>query len=230
MTTVDEQSQTQSDGGASRPLRKDAARNRQLLLDAARTVFAERGLEASLDDIARQAGVGVGTAYRHFANKHELAKAIFTEDVDAIIALAENAAADPDPWTGLVRFIEGTAAAQTCDRGLREVLMGQYSEEDSTRINLAMSAPLNRLVAAAQASGQLRTDAAGSDIGAVVMMLCTVADVFGEYSTDLWRRYLPILLDGLRPGPPLPETPLDDEQVREAFANHKRRLARESQR
>ena len=67
----------------SRPLRKDAARNRALLLDAAREVFAERGLEASLDDIARHAGLGVGTAYRHFSNKYELAQAIFAEAIDA---------------------------------------------------------------------------------------------------------------------------------------------------
>src|SRR3954451_15728355 len=91
---------------AARPMRKDAARNRALLVQAGREVFAERGLDASLDDVAQRAGLGVGTAYRHFANKHELAQAIFTEAIDELIAEAKAAAAMPDAWAGIVRFIE----------------------------------------------------------------------------------------------------------------------------
>ncbi|SHG17140.1 transcriptional regulator, TetR family [Jatrophihabitans endophyticus] len=230
MTTVNDDVTESTDedtvlDGASRPLRKDALRNRQALLAAGREVFAERGLDASLDDIAHRAGLGVGTAYRHFGNKHELARAIFTAAVDDVIALAEQAAADADPWSGLVRFLEGAAAAQAADRGLREVMMGFHDELETTRINNALTTSLNQLVTAAKAKGQLREDAEASDVGVVVLMLCTVADVFGDYSSNLWRRYLPILLDGLRPGGVLPEPPLDDELVREAFASHKQRLA-----
>src|ERR671937_1450248 len=91
---------------ASRPLRKDAARNRALLVQAAREVFAERGLEASLDDVAHHAGLGVGTAYRHFANKYELAQAILAESVDEVVELAERAATSDHPWAGSVAFVD----------------------------------------------------------------------------------------------------------------------------
>src|SRR5436309_3103358 len=97
---------------ASRPLRKDAARNRAALLEAARAVFAERGLDASMDDVAHRAGVGVGTAYRHFANKYELAGAILHEAVEEIVMLARDSAELPDPWDGLVHFLEGSCVAQ----------------------------------------------------------------------------------------------------------------------
>ena len=75
-------------------------------------MFAERGLDASLDDIAHAAGVGVGTAYRHFANKYELAGAIMREGVDEMVAIAEECAAADDPWDGLVRFLEGSARSR----------------------------------------------------------------------------------------------------------------------
>src|SRR4051812_42378530 len=110
----------------ARAPRKDALRNRELLIVAAREVFAERGLDASLDDVARRAGVGVGTAYRHFANKHELVAAIFQQAIVEIAALAQTALAAQDPWDGLVQFLEGTLDAQTVNRGLREVLMGVH--------------------------------------------------------------------------------------------------------
>src|SRR5438309_11778366 len=90
----------------ARPLRKDAARNRTLLIDAAREVFARRGTEASLDDVAKHAGLGVGTAYRHFANKHELLKALMSHTIDQVIDAAETAASTKDPWQALVAFLE----------------------------------------------------------------------------------------------------------------------------
>src|SRR3954469_17380410 len=142
----------------SRPLRKDAARNRALLLLAAREVFAERGLEASLDDVARHAGLGVGTAYRHFANKYELAQAIFTEAINDIIALADLALTMEDPWDGIVGFLEGAAEAQTADRGLREVLMGVHDPEQMEQINDRLSEPLRELVVRAKRMGSIRDD------------------------------------------------------------------------
>src|ERR1700761_7454808 len=83
---------------AAPPMRRDAARNRELPIAAAREVFAQRGLEASLDDVARHAGLGVGTAYRHFANKRELATALIDDAIDSIVALAEHAVAIEDAW------------------------------------------------------------------------------------------------------------------------------------
>ena len=102
-----------------RPLRRDAARNRALLLDAAREVFAARGLEATLDEIAHHAGVGVGTAYRHFANKQELAAAIFKDDFEQLVESARAALDVDDPWQALAGFIETTQQLVTGDVRLR---------------------------------------------------------------------------------------------------------------
>jgi len=113
----------------TRPLRKDAARNRELLIAAAREVFASRGFEASMDDIAHHAGLGVGTAYRHFANKYDLANAIFDKAVEAFVDSAEEAMATPDPWQALVDVIEQTLEAQTDNRAIREILLGLRKNE-----------------------------------------------------------------------------------------------------
>jgi len=219
-----------ADRPASRPLRKDAARNRALLIDAAREVFAERGLEASLDDIARRAGLGVGTAYRHFAHKYELAEAIFAEAIDRVIELAEHGAEAPDPWTGMVTFLEGTAEMQTADRGLREVLMGVHDPDRMEQVNDRLSPPMHRMVERGKQAGQIRPDVEVTDLGIVVLMLCTVADVTGDAAPDLWRRYLPMLLDGLRTGTDLPVPPVPEDVLRKAMDSHKRRLAKLHQR
>ena len=219
-----------ADRPGPRPLRKDAARNRALLLEAARTVFAERGLEASLDDVAHQAGLGVGTAYRHFANKYELAAAIFAEAIDQVIELADHAAEAPDPWTGIVTFLEGTAEMQTADRGLREVLMGVHDPERMEQVHDRLSSPMRRMIERGKQAGQVRPDVEVTDLGIVVLMLCTVADVTGDAAPDLWRRYLPMLLDGLRTDTDLPVPPVPEDVLRKAMDTHKQRLAKLSQR
>ena len=147
------------DLAAARPLRKDAVRNRELLVQAAREVFAERGLEASLDDIARHAGLGIGTAYRHFPNKYELAKAIFAQAIDEVIELTERALAMDDPWDGIVCFLEGAAEAQSSDRGLREVLLGVHDDERGAQVHDRLVGPLLELVKRAKRTGALRKDA-----------------------------------------------------------------------
>ena len=196
-----------------RPLRKDAVRNRELLILAGREVFAKRGLEASLDDIARHAGVGVGTAYRHFANKFELAEAIMENALAEVLTVTEQAAQAEDPWTGLVEFLEFVIELQTKDRGLREVMMGVTSRQYRDEAHDQLAEPVAALLRRAQESGTVREDAVVSDLGCVVMMLCEVADLGGTTAPDLWRRYLPALLSALRPdGPALPGTPLTEEQ------------------
>src|SRR3954449_3588203 len=90
----------------TRPLRKDAARNRERLLNAARELFAERGLNVTLNDIAHHAGLGVGTAYRRFANKDEVIEALYDESLAEVAAMAHRALAEPDAWRGLVYYME----------------------------------------------------------------------------------------------------------------------------
>jgi AcrR family transcriptional regulator len=179
-----------------------------------------------MDDVANHAGLGVGTAYRHFANKHELASAIFDTAVDEIVELAERAMAMADPWDGLVTFLEATLNAQTLNRALREILSGIY-DDDRDRHNARITAPFTPLVERAKSAGALRADAEPSDVSLIVVMLCTVADASSATSPYLWRRYLPMMLEGLRTGAaPMPVAPLSPEQLRLALQARIRRSVR----
>src|SRR6195952_3724769 len=110
-----------------RPLRKDAARNRERILGAAGEVFAERGLGVTLDDIAHHAGVGVGTVYRRFEDKEQLIDALFEQRVGAIITSAEESRELAEPWLALEHFLVVTLEAQSRDQGLREIVFaGQH--------------------------------------------------------------------------------------------------------
>src|SRR6476469_2271878 len=100
----------------AKTLRADAERNRRLLLDAAKELFAERGLQVSLDDIAKRAGVGVGTAYRRFSSRSELIEALFDEKLEQMVTLAEECLEIEDPWVALVTFIEKSTELQSSDR------------------------------------------------------------------------------------------------------------------
>src|SRR5207248_4027407 len=103
-----------------RPLRADAERNRQRILDAARELFADRGLGVTLNDIAHHAGVGVGTVYRRFPDKKQLIDGLFEQRLEDLVALMDLAVSDPDPWRGLSGFLEHALELQAADRGLRE--------------------------------------------------------------------------------------------------------------
>ena len=109
---------------SERPLRRDAERNRQRILQAARVVFAERGLGGSHDDIAREAGVGVGTVYRRFHDKQQLIDALFEARIEEIADVARAAAEHPDPWEALVGFLLRTQELVSKDRGLKEIVLG----------------------------------------------------------------------------------------------------------
>src|SRR4051812_19834361 len=106
----------------TRALRKDAAQNRELLLAAARELFAEQGLQVTLNDIAHHAGVGVGTAYRRFANKGEVIEALFERSLGDLAAVAHEALAEADAWSGLVAFLERSLHMQFGDRGLNQIM------------------------------------------------------------------------------------------------------------
>src|SRR3954452_20374884 len=107
-----------------RAMRRDAVQNRERLLAAARELLAEQGFQVTLDDIARHAGVGVGTAYRRFANKGELLEAIYAEQTVELAAAADAGLADPDPWHGLVNYLERSLALQLRDKGLAQIVSG----------------------------------------------------------------------------------------------------------
>src|SRR5688500_6310703 len=125
-----------------RPLRKDAARNRQRLLTAAGELFAERGLDVTLNDIAHHAGVGVGTAYRRLANKEEVIDAYFEDKLNQVAQLAHEALQEPDPWRGLVPYVERASALQMEDRGLMQIFRNPARGQQRVAHASARIAPL----------------------------------------------------------------------------------------
>ncbi|WP_433061952.1 TetR/AcrR family transcriptional regulator [Dactylosporangium sp. CS-033363] len=198
-------------------MRKDSARNRARLVEAAREVFAARGFSATLDDIARHAGVGTGTAYRHFANKQAIAAEVLADATTAILDDANAALALDDPWAGLELFLLRNAERQAADRGLYETLTGQGDPELQAAIWPRIIAAVTELVARARAGGQLRADAEVQDVGAIMAMLGPVFTMSRVTGTEVWRRYLALLLDGLRApggtGFPVPALPLQEWDV-----------------
>jgi len=184
-------------------LRADAERNRQRILEAAAEVFTERGFEATLDEVARRAGVGVGTVYRRFPSKACLADALFTDRIDALADLAEKAQDQPDAWTALVTFLEHATETLSGDRGLRQILMYAavhgHEDERVTYARRRMRPAVGSLVKRAQAAGQVRADLAATDIPLIEFMLAAVAEYTQHVRADVWRRYLALILDALCP-------------------------------
>jgi AcrR family transcriptional regulator len=198
-----------------RPLRRDASLNRERIVAAARELFAERGLEVTMDEIARRAGVGVGTVYRRFPRREEIIQALFEQRMEDYLALTERSLADPDPWHGLVEFCEQGLAMQAADRGLKELLAGHgHGGESGARMRARLIPLVERLVARAQEAGVLRPDVGALDLPMVSLMVGQVIDFSHEVAPDLWRRYLALLLDGLRSeGSVLPLAPLEPAQL-----------------
>jgi AcrR family transcriptional regulator len=204
-------------------LRRDAERNRQRILAAAADAFAAGGLAVTMDQVARRAGVGVGTVYRRFPDKELLIEALFDQRIDELVTLAEAARDDPDPFVGLERFFESFLALQAADRGLKEVLIGTARGEGRVAHARDRIAPaVDALVARARTAGVLRDDVEASDIALLQFMLGAVIDYTSDVEPEAWRRLLAIVLDGLRTrrdGPsPLPRPALDDAQVGRAMS------------
>ncbi len=216
---------------SERPLRRDAERNRQRILDTAGALFAERGLGVSLDEIARHAGVGVGTVYRRFPDKEQLIDALFEARLGEILATANASLEIDDPWDGLVYFIERSLELQVADRALKELLLSTTTahariEKGRSEIQPIVEAVLER----AQDAGVVREDFAVSDLLLLQHAVNEAAAYTHEVAPEAWRRVLCIALDGLRPDrrrpTPMPVAPLDDAQVDCAMREWGRRRRR----
>ncbi|PPJ15685.1 TetR family transcriptional regulator [Nocardia nova] len=193
---------------ASRRLRADAARNHARILRAANELFARRGLEVTLDDVAEAAGVGVGTVYRRFANKQELIAAVFDQSVAEMAEATDAAHADPDTWRGLSRLFEWYCEHMALDRGFGELMLEipDVSERFAT-LRERITPMVLRLIDKAVAEGVVRPGIAASDLFAMVTMVEAIASLAEPVDPELWRRYVSILLDGVR-ADAIPRLPL----------------------
>jgi len=197
------------------PLRADAERNRQRLLAAAKELFATRGLHVTLDDIARQAGVGTGTAYRRFPNKDALIEALMADRIAEIGAIAEEQLHEPDPWRALAGFFEQALALQAADRGLKDVLWSSgHGREQVVHARRAIAGPVTKLVRRALEAGVVRPDMATSDVPLINFMLNSIIDFARDVEPELYRRYLAIILDGLRPRDDVATLPVEALSIR----------------
>jgi AcrR family transcriptional regulator len=195
-----------------RPLRADAARNRTLILDAARACFADGGLDVGVEEIARRAGVGKGTLYRRFPTKEALVRAIFDDILADFTRVADAAGENPDAWDAFAAFLGASARMQASNQGFYDVVAQRLggsalTEEQRRRFLDVAAGPLER----AQAAGCVRTDLVAEDIQLMLRMLgaTTRPAPDGQPMDDHWPRYLGLLLDALRPGSatPLPADP-----------------------
>jgi len=191
---------TDPQGQSDRPLRKDAELNRQRLLAAAGEVFAQRGLGATLHDVAAHAGVGVGTAYRNFANKAELINELFRQRIDEVVAHAELALTDPDAWHGLTTFLDHSLRMQCNDRGLKDMLTHPHLRPERASESPDRIAPLiDGLISRAKEQGVLRPDFESSDLIFIQVALAALMDSSARrVEPELYRRYLTMFLDGIR--------------------------------
>ena len=200
----------------SRPLRRDAERNRQLILDTAKTVFAQRGLDASLDEVAHEAGLGVGTVYRRFPNRDALIDALFDDKLTSITRIVAESLELPRAWDGLVHFMTAMLESQGRDTALRDLMLSRQPHLDpcvpdkEQGVRDTVEPALHALIDRAKEEGDLRTDVVATDVGTLLIAAVGVAEV--------WRRHLAVMLDGLRARPTgqttvLSPEPLDDAQL-----------------
>jgi AcrR family transcriptional regulator len=204
------------------PLRADAERNRQRLLTAAKELFAQRGVDVTLDEIARHAGVGTGTAYRRFPNKDALIEALMADRIAEIGAIAEECLLDPDPWRAFAGFFERGLALMAADRGLKEVIFSPgRGRERVAHARRAIAPVVARLVKRAVDAGVVRSDIGTTDVPIINFMLTTVVELSRDVEPELYKRYLAIVLDGLRvkDADPLPVAALSVPAFQSALEN-----------
>ncbi|MGS2805936.1 TetR/AcrR family transcriptional regulator [Nocardia sp. MW-W600-9] len=206
-----------------RRLRADAARNQARIVAAARELFADHGLEITLDDVAERAGVGVGTVYRRFANKKELISEVFDQHMVDFADAADAAMKNPDPWLGLVEFFEDACRHLATNRGFGEVML--ELEEDPARfaeLRDRIRPSVTAIIERARDAGAVHPDVTTTDFFALIHMVNAFAEFAGPVNSEVWQRYMAITLNGVRtdavPRRPLLVAPLTDDEVERAKA------------
>ena len=200
----------------TRSLRSDARRNREQLVASAHELFAASGLDVSVEEITRHAGVGMGTLYRHFPTKEDLIDAVLEDAFAGLLDAAREAAEAEDAWAGLTGFLERALAEHVGNRGLKDIIaMRAHGRARTEALRERIRPLLRSLIERAQAQGSLRADFAPEDLPLVFWSADRVNEATAGVSPGFWRRYLALLLDGLRAeaATPLPHPPLTRVQL-----------------
>jgi AcrR family transcriptional regulator len=183
--------------GATAPLRTDAQRNRDRIIAAARRCFAENGLDVGVEEIARSAGVGMGTLYRRFPTKESLVHAIFEQRLDELQPVIVAACGADDPWEGLIDLLVAFVDQQAADHGFGQMVVLRFGPEAvPDDIRRRVLGPVEELIERAQRAGTVRSDLGPDDVPAIMRMAGATA--IGSGRTSDWRRHVGLLLDGLR--------------------------------
>jgi AcrR family transcriptional regulator len=180
-------------------MRADARRNREAVLAAARKRFAKEGLDGQMEDIARSAGVGVGTVYRHFPTKADLIAALVRDRFERLAERAEEALAEDDPWEAFCDLMRDSARLQMQDRALSEFISSTPELGQQAAVASGVADLTEQLMRKAQRAGGMRKDAVVEDVPTLLCGLCAItAGAAGSMPELNWERAVEIMLDGLR--------------------------------
>lgn len=205
-----------------RPLRRDAREHREKLLAAAQREFAARGVDASLEKIARDAGVAIGTLYRHFPKRLDLLMAAFQPRLQEFLDGATKALEMDDPWEGFASYLENLFRVQAGDRGFNDFLSRRFTDNAETeRVHDQMCGQIADVLARAQDAGAARPDITQADIVNLIWSLGPIIDATSTTAPNAWRRNLYLMLDAYRAerAHPIPEPPMTDKQLYDAMVH-----------
>lgn len=203
-----------SESSPAKPLRADARRNRERVLEAAEALFAEDGLKVQIEQVAQRAGVGVGTVCRNFPTKQSLVDAVMGVMCEGLLTEARAALEDPDPAAGLRRFFSAKSDYQARHLALAGAMAGDVPAPGAA-LKDSVRRVLTQLIERAQASGAIRTDIGPGDLAVLLSGVSQAAAAAGEDGPAMYQRFLTIVLDGLRPAvaSELPGQPVDVDHL-----------------
>lgn len=207
---------------AQRPLRRDAQERRDRLIAAARREFAARGVDASLERIARDADVAIGTLYRHFPTRLDLLLAALEPRLREFTDGSKKALEIEDPWEGFVSYLENLFRVQAGDRGFNDFLSRRFpGSADTERIHDQMCRQIGDVLTRAQEAGEARPDITLADIVNLIWSNGRMLDATSTTAPNAWRRQLHLMLDAYRANRahPIPEPPMTEQQLYDAMVH-----------
>jgi AcrR family transcriptional regulator len=205
-----------------RPLRRDARESRDKLIAAARAEFAANGVDASLEKIARDAGVAIGTLDRHFPTRLDLLMAALRPRLQEFVDGADKAVEMDDPWDAFVAYLDNLLAVQAGDRGFNDFLSRRFPGNSETEhIHDVLCQQIDDVLVRAQKAGRARPDITRADIINLIWSNGRIIDATSAKAPTAWRRQLHLMLDAYRAerAHPVPEPPMTDEQLYDAMVH-----------